>query len=266
MPASIEWQGADGTRDDAGANYRWRGLEWPSNTHRPPANLNGAVAMARWIDLDTPHGPVRAWRAEPGGPSKGAVLVIQEIFGVNAHIRSVTERFAAAGFVALAPALFDPVEPGVELRYEQADFGRGRALVAALGVERAVDVLGVAAGVLQDEGLRVGAAGFCWGGTLAFLSNTRLGLPAACYYGARTIPFLDERARAPLMFHFGERDDSIPASDIALHRQQQPLAQVFVYPEAGHAFNRDVDPGAHEPASAALAWQRTIDFLAEALQ
>ena len=222
--------------------------------------------MARWIDLDTPHGPVRAWRADPSGPSRGALLVIQEIFGVNPHIRSVTQRFADSGFVAVAPALFDPVERGVELRYEQADFGRGRALVSALGFERAVDILAVAADLLQDEGLRVGAVGFCWGGSLAFLCNTRLGLPAASFYGARTVPFLDEPARAPLMFHFGERDSSIPADDIALHREKQPQAQVLVYPAAGHAFNHDVDSNAHEPASAALAWQRTIDFLAEDLQ
>jgi carboxymethylenebutenolidase len=222
--------------------------------------------MARWIDLDTPHGPVRAWRAEPSGPSRGAVLVIQEIFGVNAHIRSVVERFAGAGFVAVAPALFDPVERSVELRYEQADFGRGRALVSALGFDRAVDILAVATDLLQAEGLRVGAVGFCWGGTLAFLCNTRLGLPAVSYYGARTVPFLDEQARAPLLFHFGERDDSISAADIALHRQHQPQAQVFVYPSAGHAFNRDVDSNAHDPASAALAWQRTTDFLAEVLK
>ena len=222
--------------------------------------------MARWIDLDTPHGPVRAWRADPGGPSRGAVLVIQEIFGVNAHVRSVAERLAEAGFVAVAPALFDPVERGVELTYQETDFGRGRALVAALGVDRAVDVLATAADMLHAEGLRVGAVGFCWGGSLAFLCNTRLGLPAVGYYGARTVPFLDEPARAPQMFHFGERDDSIPPDAIAAHRAKQPQALVFVYPEAGHAFNRDVDPSAYEPASAALAWRRTLDFLAEALQ
>src|SRR5687768_2920250 len=191
--------------------------------------------MARWIDLDTPHGPVRAWRADPNGPSRGAVLAIQEIFGVNAHIRSVVERLADAGFVAIAPALFDPIERGVELRYEQADFGRGRALVSALGFERAVDILAVAASLLQDEGLRVGAVGFCWGGSLAFLCNTRLGLPAVDYYGARSVPFLDEPMRAPLLCHFGERDASIPADAIELHRQKQPQAQVFVYPGAGHA-------------------------------
>lgn len=222
--------------------------------------------MSRWIDIDTSHGPVRAWRAEPSGPSRGAVLVIQEIFGVNAHIRSVADRFATAGFVALAPAVFDPVERDVELAYDKPDFERGRALVTALGTDRAVDVLAAAVHLLHSEGLRVGVVGFCWGGSLAFLCNTRLGLPTVSYYGARSLPFLDEPARRPLMFHFGERDASIPAADIELHRQKQPRAQVFVYPDAGHAFNRDVDIHAYEPASAALAWQRTLDFLAENLR
>lgn len=222
--------------------------------------------MSLWIDLDTLHGPVRAWRADPSGPSRGAVLLIQEIFGVNAHIRSVAERFTAAGFVAIAPAMFDLVERDVELAYDKPDFERGRALVTALGFDRAMDVLAAAMNLLHTEGLRVGAVGFCWGGSLSFLCNTRLGLPAVGYYGARSVPFLDEPARAPLMFHFGERDASIPPTDVELHRQKQPRAQVFVYPNAGHAFNRDVDIHAFEPASAALAWQRTLDFLAENLR
>lgn len=222
--------------------------------------------MNHWIDLDTLHGPVRAWRADPIGPSRGAVLLIQEIFGVNVHIRSVAERLTAAGFVAIAPAMFDLVERNVELAYDKPDFERGRALVTALGFDRAMDVLAAAMNLLHTEGLRVGSVGFCWGGTLSFLCNTRLGLPAVGYYGARSVPFLDEPARAPLMFHFGERDASIPPSDVELHRQKQPRAQVFVYPNAGHAFNRDVDIHAFEPASAALAWQRTLDFLAENLR
>lgn len=222
--------------------------------------------MSHWIDLDTLHGPVRAWRADPSGPSRGAVLLIQEIFGVNAHIRSVAERFTAAGFVAIAPAMFDLVERDVELAYDKPDFERGRALVTALGFDRAMDVLAAAMNLLHTEGLRVGAVGFCWGGSLSFLCNTRLGLPAVGYYGARSVPFLDEPARAPLMFHFGGRDASIPPSDVELHRQKQPRAQVFVYPNAGHAFNRDVDIHAFEPASAALAWQRTLEFLAENLR
>ncbi|MUV15071.1 dienelactone hydrolase family protein [Noviluteimonas gilva] len=217
--------------------------------------------MHGWIDIETPHGPVRGWRAEPPGPSKGAVVVIQEIFGVNAHIRSVAERLADAGFVALAPALFDPVEHGVELGYDDAGVQRARALVSALGTERAMDVINASAEKLQMEGLRVGAIGFCWGGTLAFLCATRLSLPAVGYYGARSVPFLDEKAGAPLMFHFGADDNSIPPHDIELHRQKQPQAQVFVYEGTGHAFNRDVDPKAYGADAAKLAWQRTLDFL-----
>jgi carboxymethylenebutenolidase len=222
--------------------------------------------MSRWTTIETPHGPVRGWRADPDATASAGVLVIQEIFGVNAHIRSVAERFAAEGYVALAPAVFDPVERGVELDYDAAGIQRGRGLVTALGIDRAIDVLDACARQLQTEGLRVGAVGFCWGGTLAFLCSTRLGLPAVDYYGARSVPFLDEPARAALMCHFGGRDESIPPADIALHRQKQPRAQVFEYPEAGHAFNRDVDPKAFEPASAALAWQRTLDFFGDELQ
>lgn len=222
--------------------------------------------MPRWIDLDTPHGPVRAWRAEPTGPARGAVVVLQEIFGVNPHIRDVAGRFAGAGFVALAPALYDPVEPGVELGYDAEGAQRGVALRNALGFERAVDIVAAAAEALQEEGLRTGVVGFCWGGSVAFLANTRLGLPAVSYYGARSVPFLDEPARAPLLFHFGGRDASIPPADIELHRAKQPQATIHVYPDADHAFNRDVDNAHHHADSAALAWRRTLDFLGGALQ
>ena len=184
--------------------------------------------MSRWIDLNTPHGPVRAWRAEPTGPSRGAVVVLQEIFGVNPHIRSVADRFAGAGFVALAPSLYDPVEPGIELGYGDAEAQRGVELRNRLGFERAVDVVEAAADLLQAEGLRTGVVGFCWGGSVSFLANTRLGLPAVSYYGARIVPFLDEPARAPLMFHFGGRDKSIPPADIETHRAKQPTAKIFV--------------------------------------
>jgi carboxymethylenebutenolidase len=226
-----------------------------------PANL-----AARWIDLDTAHGDVRAWRAEPEATPRGAVVVLQEIFGLNAHVREVAGRFAADGYVALAPALFDPVERGVELDYGPEGARRGTALRTELGFDRAVDVVAAAADSLRDEGLSAGVVGFCWGGSVAFLANARLGLPAVSYYGARSVPFLDERARAPMLFHFGGRDASIPPEDVELHRAKQPEATIHVYPDAGHAFNRDVDNHVFEPASAALAWRRTLDFLAGALE
>lgn len=220
--------------------------------------------MSRWIDIDTAHGPIRGWRADPTGPSRGAVVVIQEIFGVNAHIRGVADRFAAAGFEAIAPSLFDPVEPGVALDYDETGIAKGRELVAELGFERATFLVGAAAKVFQKEGLRTGAVGFCWGGSIAFLANTRLGLPAVSYYGARTVPFLDQPLRASMLFHFGERDGSIPPEAVAAHRQKHPGARIHLYP-AGHGFNCD-QRADFDADSAALAWQRTTDFLAENLR
>lgn len=221
--------------------------------------------MGHRVDIDTALGVIGGWRAEPAGPSRGAVVVLQEIFGLNAHIRRVAERFAEAGFVALAPALYDPIAPGLELGYTPEDTQRGAALRTELGFERALELVDGAARQLQDEGLRTGAVGFCWGGSMAFLANTRLGLPAVSYYGARTLPFLDEPLRAPMLFHFGERDASIPPEAIAAHRAKQPRARIHLYP-ADHAFNRDVDDHVFDPDSAALAWQRTVAFLTESLQ
>lgn len=220
--------------------------------------------MGRDIAIDTPSGNIGAWRADPGAAPLGALVVVQEIFGVNAHMRSVVDGYAAAGYVAVAPAFFDPVERGVELGYGQDGFAKGRELVNALGIDAAVAIVDATARMLRGEGHKVGVVGFCWGGTIAFLSATRLGLPAVAYYGARDVPFLDEPLRAPAMFHFGEHDKSIPHADVELHRRKLPQAEVFTYP-AGHGFNRDVDPHVYDADSARLARTRTLDFFAQAL-
>lgn len=219
--------------------------------------------MGEWLHLDTAAGSVRAWFARPDAAPRGAVVLLQEIFGVNPHIRAVADGFAAEGFVAIAPALFDPVQPDVELGYDDDGFARGRELVAELGTDRALLVIETAARRLREDGHRPGAVGYCWGGSLAFLANARLGLPAVSYYGARTMPFIDETLRAPMLFHFGGRDASTPPEDIARHRQLHPQAALFVYADAGHAFNRDVDPRHFHAESAALAKRRTLDFLQE---
>ena len=219
--------------------------------------------MGQWIPLDTAAGSVRAWLAQPDLPARGAVVVLQEIFGVNAHIRAVAQRFADAGLVALAPALFDPVHADAELDYDEAGFARGREYAAALGFERALQIVEAAAHRLRETGHSPGVVGFCWGGSVAFLANTRLQLPAVSYYGARSVPFLGEPLRAPMLFHFGGRDASIPPEDIDRHRTQQPGARLHVYADAGHGFNRDVDPRHYHAESAALAWRRTLDFLSE---
>jgi carboxymethylenebutenolidase len=221
--------------------------------------------MGSDIAFDTPFGSVSGWRADPMGAPRGALVVVQEIFGVNAHMRAVADRYAAEGFVALAPAYFDPVERGVELGYDSDGFERGRALVGALGLDRANAITAAAASVLQQEGLHVGVVGFCWGGTVALLANQRLGLPAVSYYGARNVQFLDEPLRAPMQFHFGEHDASIAPADVELHRRKLPEAEVNVYP-AGHAFDREVDPKVFDAASARLAHTRTLAFFDAALR
>lgn len=224
--------------------------------------------MGRDIVVATPSGPVDAWRADPPhrAAAKGALVVIQEIFGINAHIRSLADGYAAAGYVAIAPALFDPVARNVELGYDAAGFERGRALAADLGFDAAVGIVRATRDLLQQEGHRqIAAIGFCWGGTVAFLANTRLGLPAVSYYGARTVPFLDETLRAPMQFHFGAADTSIPQDDVDAHRTRQPDAELYVHP-AGHGFNRDVDPEHYDADSAADARRRTMKFLATVLR
>ncbi|MGV8942640.1 dienelactone hydrolase family protein [Thermomonas sp.] len=221
--------------------------------------------MGEWQTLKTPGGTLQAWLAQPETASRGGVVVVQEIFGVTRHIRDVCERFAQAGFTALAPAYLDVIEPGIDLPYDRAGANRGVALVNKLGMESALDTTEEAARMLRGKGLNVGVIGFCWGGTVAFLGNTRLNLPAVSYYGARNLPFLGEPAGAPLMFHFGGRDPHITPEAVAAHRLKQPQAQTFVYEEADHAFNRDPDPP-FDPEAAELAWQRTLAFFTEHLQ
>lgn len=200
---------------------------------------------------------IGAYRAIPSGKPKGGIVVIQEIFGVNAHIRSVVDRFADQGYVAIAPAVFDHLETGVELGYDSAGIAKGRALIDELGVDRAVEDVASAAETIRSAG-KIGVVGYCWGGSIALLSAIRLGLPAVSYYGARNVNYLDQAVSAPLQFHFGERDASIPAAAIERHRQALPDSEIYVYP-AAHGFNCELRDD-YDAASAQLALQRTLTF------
>ncbi len=217
--------------------------------------------MGDWITLPTSHGPVQAWHAIPNGSPRGAVIVVQEIFGANAHIRAVAERLADAGFVALAPSMFDPVQPDADFAYDDAGMTRGRTLAGELGFDAAVEILRAAQHFLTGDGHHCAVIGFCWGGSVALLGNTRLAMPGVAYYVARSVPFLGEPLQAPMLFHFGADDPLVPAEDIQHHRAAYPQADVFVYEGAGHAFNRDIDPHHFHPEAARLAWRRTLDFL-----
>lgn len=205
---------------------------------------------------------IGAYRAMPTGSCRGGLVIMQEIFGVNAHIRAVVEGFAAAGYCAIAPALFDHIENDVELDYDSAGIARGRALIAELSLDDVIADVGSAANAIASAG-KIGVVGYCWGGTIALLSAIRLGLPAVSYYGSRNVAWLDQACPAPLQFHFGANDASIPPEAIERHRKAYPHAEVHVYP-AGHGFNCALRAD-FDPESATLARQRTLEFLARHL-
>lgn len=204
---------------------------------------------------------IGGWLARPAGTPRGALVIVQEIFGVNAHIRQVCADYAQAGYLALAPAVFDRIEPDVQLDYDPAGFERGRALVGELGFDRPLRDVRAAADRLVAElrSERVAVIGYCWGGAVAYLAATRLGLPAVSYYGRLVVDYLHERPQAPLQFHFGERDPLIPAEWVERIAEALPQVPLYRYP-AGHGFNRLGHPDG-DVDCASLARQRALDFL-----
>ena len=228
--------------------------------------------MGTFIDLKSADGFVfPAYVAEPAGKPKAAVVVLQEIFGVNSHIRSVADGYAAAGYLAVAPATFHRVQSGVDLGYTEADMKAGTELKA---VAEALP----APGVLQDiqaainhvaktTGGKVGIVGYCWGGLLTWRAACTLsGLSAAAPYYGGGMTVGDEPARqpaCPVMVHFGNQDHWIPMDTVEAFQKAQPGVQVFVY-EANHGFNCD-QRGSYNEAAAKLAKQRTLDFFARHL-
>ena len=217
--------------------------------------------MGRKLALTADDGhSLGAYRADASGPARGGIVVLQEIFGVNVHIRDVCDGFAADGFTCIAPALYDrSSRKDCELGYEAEDMTVGRKLREEFSWDDTVRDVAAAVAVLAGEGLKVGSVGYCWGGTISFLAGVRLDVNAAVvYYGGQIIPYRDEKARCPMLMHFGEHDAGIPLSDVEQIRAAQPGAAVHIY-DAGHGFNCD-RRGSYDEAAATLARQRTIEF------
>src|SRR6185437_5143915 len=232
----------------------------PAAAYAEHDHRTGSVNMDEHINLNTAGMHcIGAYLAKPHGVPKGGIVVVQEIFGINPHIRSVTDSFAEHGYTAIAPAFFDHVESGVELGYDESGYQQGFKFAGEVGLDRAIEDVASAAEAISSAG-RIGVVGYCWGGTVALLAAQRLGMPAVSYYGARNKSFLDQPLKAPAMFHFGENDSSIPPEVIQQHREAWPDAPVHVYPGTGHAFNRDVDPKVFSAAASQLALDRTLAF------
>ena len=204
-----------------------------------------------------------AYRADPAGKPKGGMIVVQEIFGVNHHIRALCDRLAAEGYVAVAPAVFDRFVRNFESGYSPDEIAHARSYLGNLNWDNMMKDLDAALGDIRSVG-PCGVIGFCMGGTAAFLAACRLnGLKAAVgYYGGQIAKFADEKPKCPVQLHFGEKDAGIPLSDVEIVKQKQPQAEVYVYPEAQHGFHCDERASFQKEAST-LAWQRSMDFLAK---
>jgi carboxymethylenebutenolidase len=224
------------------------------------------VGMGAWIELK-PEGadPIRAWRADPAGRPRGGVVVVQEIFGVNSHIRAVADKFAAEGYLAVAPGVFEHIEKGFDVGYDADARARGMAIVNKTDREKVLRDVAAAIEVAKGGG-KVAVVGFCFGGTIAWAAAGRLsGVSAAVgYYGGGIIGLKDLKPRVPTLLHFGEKDQHIPIAGVRELAAAHPDVEVHIYP-ADHGFNCD-QRESYDAPSAALAWTRTLAFLAKHLR
>ena len=217
--------------------------------------------MGTMIELAASDGhKFAAWRAEPKGKPRGGLIVVQEIFGVNSHIKSVADGYAADGYLAIAPALFDRVERGLDIGYSPADIERGRTFIPKMQWDTVMKDAGAALTNVKSAG-KVGIVGYCWGGTVSWVSSSRLpGLAASVtYYGGGITGLTGEKAKCPVMSHWGETDHAIPLEGVKKFLGEHPEVTSHIYP-AGHGFNCD-QRGSYHAESAKLARTRSLEFL-----
>jgi carboxymethylenebutenolidase len=202
-----------------------------------------------------------AYRADPRGTAKGAIVVVQEIFGVNHHIRAVCDRLATLGYAAVAPAVFDRFVRDFECGYTPDEIAHARSYLGNLNWEHMMADVAAAAENLKGIG-PLGVIGFCMGGTAAFLAACRLPdfSAAVAFYGGMIGKFADEKPKCPLQMHFGEKDESIPMDVVETIKKKQSQAETYVYPGAAHGFYCD-ERASYNKAAADLAWSRTQEFL-----
>ena len=205
------------------------------------------------------------YRADSVGPAKGALVVIQKIFGVNHHIRNVCDRYASEGYVAVAPSIFDRIEPNFQSGYSPDEVAVARKFVANPNWDAMLRDVQAAIDSVKDVG-PVGIVGFCLGGSVAYVAAAKLsGLRAAVgYYGGAIVRFADDKPRVPTLLHFGEKDTGIPQSDVEAIRAKRSDVEIHVYPSAQHGFSCD-ERASYDKASADLAGERTLAFFAKHL-
>lgn len=207
-----------------------------------------------------------AYRAVPAGKPKAAIVVIQEIFGVNHHIRSVCDRLANEGYVAIAPSIFDRTQPDFQCGYSPDEIATARKFIANPDWAAMLRDTEAAIDAVKDIG-PVGIIGFCLGGSIAYAAATKLsGLSAAVgYYGGAVVRFADDKPTVPTQLHFGEKDSGIPLTDVETIKAKRPDVEVHIYPGAQHGFHCD-ERASYDKPSADIAWPRSLAFLAKHLK
>jgi carboxymethylenebutenolidase len=215
--------------------------------------------MAETIELSAPDGHrFSAYQAQPSGTPRGALVIIQEIFGITQHMREVADQYAALGYTSIVPAMFDRVRPGIVLDYSQMQ--EGVETMMQLKPSQTLLDVGAAVDAAAASVKKTGLIGYCWGGTMAYVAACRLPISAAVsYYGGRILQYADRKPRCPVMYHFGEKDQSIPMATVEKVRELHPEGIFYIYP-AGHGFNCNAR-ASYEPESARLAFERSLEFL-----
>ena len=216
--------------------------------------------MGKIIELTAADGhKLAAYRADPAGKPRGGIVVIQEIFGVNSHVRSVADGFAADGYLAIAPAMFDRAQKNFEVGYTPPDIEKGRELRAKITVDMAMKDAQAAVNEAAKAG-KVGIVGYCWGGLITWLAAAKLkGLACAVpYYGGGILDNADLAPQVPLMGHFGDKDQHIPVEGVKKLAAKHSKHQIFIY-AADHGFNCD-QRGSYDAPSAKQARTRTLEF------
>ena len=222
--------------------------------------------MGKFIELKAADGHnLAAYIATPAGKPRGGVIVIPEIFGVNSHIRQVTDGFAADGYLAVAPAMFDRARRNYDTGYSQPEIEAGVAIMQKLDWKQSM--LDVQAAIAEAaKGGKVGIVGYCYGGTVSWMAAARVsGLACAVpYYGGGMHGLIGERPKIPVMCNFGEADQSPTLAQAKEIAAAHPAITAHFYPGAGHGFNCD-QRGSWNPEAAKLARQRTLEFFRKQL-
>jgi carboxymethylenebutenolidase len=217
--------------------------------------------MGQNIELKTKDGQtISAYKAEPAGKPRGGIVVIQEIWGVNSHIRDVADRYAKEGYLAVAPAIFDRIEPGVKMdQYTQETMQKGFGYMQKVDQDKALLDISAAVAEASKAG-KVGVVGFCFGGRMSWLAAARVdGISASVpYYGGGVPQLASEKPKVPVMLHFGEKDAHIPIASVEEFKKVHPTLPVYIY-AADHGFNCD-QRGSYDAAAAKLAQDRTLEF------